>query len=151
MTPWTLHSMKFSRPELEWVAFPFSRGSSQPRDRAQISHIVGGFFTVGVSGEAPRGRGWRFQEQSCCALTEEGISESPLAGLRLPLAQKSGGKPQGGGRDPPCDHTPQHPLLHPGQFGPSRPRDRVSHRKVAEATLALGVPGPPPRLQKRPQ
>ena len=30
---------------LEWVTFPFSRGSSQPRDRTQISHIAGGFFT----------------------------------------------------------------------------------------------------------
>ena len=30
---------------LEWVAFPFSRGSSQPRDQTQVSRIVGGFFT----------------------------------------------------------------------------------------------------------
>ena len=30
---------------LEWVAFPFSRGSSQPRDRTQVSGIVGGFVT----------------------------------------------------------------------------------------------------------
>ena len=30
---------------LEWVAFPFSRGSSQPRDQAQVSRIAGGFFT----------------------------------------------------------------------------------------------------------
>ena len=29
----------------EWVAFPFSRGSSQPRDETQVSHISGGFFT----------------------------------------------------------------------------------------------------------
>ena len=29
---------------LEWVAFSFSRGSSQPRDRTQDSHIAGGFF-----------------------------------------------------------------------------------------------------------
>ena len=29
---------------LEWVAFPFSRGSSQPRDWTQISYIAGGFF-----------------------------------------------------------------------------------------------------------
>ena len=29
---------------LEWVAIPFSRGSSQPRDRTQVSHISGGFF-----------------------------------------------------------------------------------------------------------
>ena len=30
---------------LEWVAFPFSRGSSQPRDRTQVSRIGRGFFT----------------------------------------------------------------------------------------------------------
>ena len=29
---------------LEWVAFPFSRRSSQPRDGTQVSHIAGGFF-----------------------------------------------------------------------------------------------------------
>ena len=37
---------------LEWVAFPFSRGSSQPRDRTQICHIAGGFFTSWATGEA---------------------------------------------------------------------------------------------------
>ena len=31
---------------LEPVAMPSSRGSSQPRDRTQISCISGGFFTV---------------------------------------------------------------------------------------------------------
>ena len=30
---------------LEWVAFPFSGGSSQPRDRTQVSRIAGRFFT----------------------------------------------------------------------------------------------------------
>ena len=30
---------------LEWVAIPFSRGSSQPRDGTQVSHIAGVFFT----------------------------------------------------------------------------------------------------------
>ena len=30
---------------LEWIAFPFSRGFSQPRDRTQVSCIAGGFFT----------------------------------------------------------------------------------------------------------
>ena len=30
---------------LEWVAFPFSRGSSQPRDKTHVSCIAGGFFT----------------------------------------------------------------------------------------------------------
>ena len=37
---------------LEWVAFPFSRGSSQPRDQTQVSHIAGGFFTSWVTREA---------------------------------------------------------------------------------------------------
>ena len=30
---------------LEWVAFPFSRGSSQPRDQTQVSRVAGRFFT----------------------------------------------------------------------------------------------------------
>ena len=30
----------------EWVAVPFSKGSSQPRDRSQVSCIAGGFFTI---------------------------------------------------------------------------------------------------------
>ena len=30
---------------LEWVDFSLSRGSSQPRDRTQVSRIAGGFFT----------------------------------------------------------------------------------------------------------
>ena len=38
---------------LEWVAVPFSRGSSEPRDWAQVSHIAGGFFTIWATREAP--------------------------------------------------------------------------------------------------
>ena len=37
---------------LEWVAFPFSRGSSQPRDWTQVSCIAGGFFTSWGTKEA---------------------------------------------------------------------------------------------------
>ena len=37
---------------LEWVAFPFSRGSSQPRDQTQVSLIAGGFFTSWATREA---------------------------------------------------------------------------------------------------
>ena len=29
---------------LEWLACPFSRGSSQPKDRTQVSHIASRFF-----------------------------------------------------------------------------------------------------------
>ena len=37
---------------LEWVAMPSSRGSSQPRDRTQVSRTAGGFFTDWASREA---------------------------------------------------------------------------------------------------
>ena len=40
---------------LAWVAFPFSRGFSQPRDGTQVSHIAGGFFTSWVTREAHLG------------------------------------------------------------------------------------------------
>ena len=39
---------------LEWVAVPFSRGSSQPRDRTQVSHIAGRFFTIWATGKCQR-------------------------------------------------------------------------------------------------
>ena len=49
-TLWTVvhqapQSMGFSRQEY-WVAISFSRGSSQLRDRTQVSRIVGRHFTV---------------------------------------------------------------------------------------------------------
>ena len=50
-TPWTVHGLLQARI-LEWVAFPFSRKSSQPRDRTQVSHIAGGFFTSWATREA---------------------------------------------------------------------------------------------------
>ena len=37
---------------LEWIAVPFSRRSSQPRDRTQVSLMAGRFFIVWVTREA---------------------------------------------------------------------------------------------------
>ena len=37
---------------LEWVTFPFSVGSSQPRDQTQVSLTAGRFFTSGATREA---------------------------------------------------------------------------------------------------
>ena len=34
---------------LAWIAFPFSRGSFQPRDQTQVSRTAGGFFTSWTS------------------------------------------------------------------------------------------------------
>ena len=40
---YTVHGILHARI-LEWVAFPFSRGSSQPRYQTQVFHIARGFF-----------------------------------------------------------------------------------------------------------
>ena len=41
---YTVHGILQARI-LEWVAVPFFRGPSQPRDQTQVSRIAGGFFT----------------------------------------------------------------------------------------------------------
>ena len=43
-TDYTVHGILQARI-LEWVAVPFSRGSSQPRDGTQVSRTAGRFFT----------------------------------------------------------------------------------------------------------
>ena len=48
---YTVHGILQARI-LEWIAFPFSRGSSQPRDQTQVSHIAGWFFTSWAMREA---------------------------------------------------------------------------------------------------
>ena len=50
---YTVHGILQARI-LEWVAFPFSRGFSRPRDQTQVSCIAGGFFTNWATGEALR-------------------------------------------------------------------------------------------------
>ena len=48
---YTIHGILQART-LEWVAIPFSRGSSQPTDQTQVSFIAGGFFTSLTTREA---------------------------------------------------------------------------------------------------
>jgi len=50
---YTVHEILQARI-LEWVAMPFSRGSSQSRDRTQVSDIVGRFFTSCATREVLR-------------------------------------------------------------------------------------------------
>ena len=45
-------STEFSRQEHEWVAIPFSRGSSLPRNQTEVSCIAGRFFTSWATREA---------------------------------------------------------------------------------------------------
>ena len=48
---YTVHGILQARI-LEWVTFPFSGRSSQPRDQTQVSNISGGFFTSWATREA---------------------------------------------------------------------------------------------------
>ena len=48
---YTIHGILQART-LEWITFPFSRGSSKLRDQTQVSHIAGGFLTSWATREA---------------------------------------------------------------------------------------------------
>ena len=48
---YTVHGILQAK-RLEWVAFSFSKRSAQPRDRTQVFHIAGGFFTSWATREA---------------------------------------------------------------------------------------------------
>ena len=54
----TVHGILQARI-LEWLAFPFSRESSQPRDQTQVYHIAGGFFTIWATRETQDSWGGR--------------------------------------------------------------------------------------------
>ena len=55
---------------LEWVALPSSRGSSQTRDRTQVSHTAGGFFTFWATKVAQRRLGTKELMFSNCGAGE---------------------------------------------------------------------------------
>ena len=67
--PGSIHGI-FQAKILEWVAISFSRGSSRPRDRTRVSHIVGRRFIIWATREGRQGTGlqrlsemsvnWRF-------------------------------------------------------------------------------------------
>ena len=48
---YTVHGILQARI-LKWIAFPFSRGFSQPRDQTQVFRIAGEFFTSWATREA---------------------------------------------------------------------------------------------------
>ena len=48
---YTVHGILQARM-LKWVAIPFFRRSSQPRDQTQVSHVAGWFFTSWATRQA---------------------------------------------------------------------------------------------------
>ena len=81
---------------LEWAAVSFSRGSSQPRDRTQVSHIADRRFTIGTTREAPpknevkSKEPWQLQERSWEYLSPHPPIPSPTP-LQLPAPESRPG------------------------------------------------------------
>ena len=57
---------------LEWVVFPFFRGSSQPRDWTQVSCFAGRCFTVWASREAPKTIYWATKKWDFVCMSKQG-------------------------------------------------------------------------------
>ena len=55
--------LSMGSPILEWAAMPSSRGSSQLRDKTQVSRIAGRFFTIWATREA------HFKRETCKSLS----------------------------------------------------------------------------------
>ena len=78
VTPWIspVHGILQARI-LVWVAFPFSRLSSQPRDWTQVSRIAGGFFNQLSHKGSPRILEWvayHFSSRSSQHRSRTGVS-----------------------------------------------------------------------------
>ena len=59
---------------LEWGAFPFPRGSSQPRDQTQVSRTAGRFFTVWATSHLVSNQGLLHCRQILYQLSYQGNS-----------------------------------------------------------------------------
>ena len=59
---------------LEWIATPFSRGSSEPRERTQVSYITGRLFTIWATREA------QHQEDQYLFGNRKGVREQKYQG-----------------------------------------------------------------------
>ena len=94
---YTVHGILQARI-MELVAFPFFRGSSQPRGRTRISCIAGGFFTSWATREAHftlalfkspfslSSVPWvLFHQGNWCS--QKGTSKDPLPTSQLPMHQ----------------------------------------------------------------
>ena len=80
---YTIHGILQARI-LEWVTFPFSRGSSQPRDWNQVSCIAGRFFTIWATREAWLETAEKFEfcaDLMSCSLNQRGCSDPFLTSL----------------------------------------------------------------------
>ena len=76
-------SHKESPRILQWVAYPFSSGSSWPRNLTRVSCIAGGFFTNWAMREAHNPNTWGKRTSSFNWLDVKEWSELCITGIKL--------------------------------------------------------------------
>ena len=110
---WLVHGILQARI-LEWVAFLFSRGSSQPRNRTGVSCIAGGFFT-----------NWAIRKALCASvLIRKRQSSSPY---KIKLVFYWYGLN--------CDHPLPTPNLHVEAITPSTSESDCIWRRVSKEMI----------------
>ena len=72
-----------------WVAFPFSRGSSQPRDWTQVSCMAGGFFTNWAIREALSTKELMFQTLVLVKTLESPLDSKEIKSVNPTQSRKS--------------------------------------------------------------
>ena len=73
---YTVHGILQARI-LGWVAFPFSRGSSQPKHRTQVSRTAGGFFTSWATGKPSESESRSAVSNSLCLSSARKVWDLP--------------------------------------------------------------------------
>ena len=119
----SVHGILQARP-LEWVAMPFSRGSSPPTDQTCVSDIAGRFFTILTTREA---QGSHIQAQknlwfsSTRLMLSKGIEwpDCLILVWRLPVALRAGVYYQKKGKRAHKSKLGNEKQHFPGSFRPS--------------------------------
>ena len=81
---------------LEWVAFPFPRGSSQPRNWTQVSCIAGGFLSAEPQGK-PKNTGVGSLSLLWRTFPTQELNPGLLHCRRIPYQLSYQGSPEEGG------------------------------------------------------
>ena len=130
---WILYHLNHqgSPRTLEWVAYPFSSGSSQPRNWIRVSFVAGGFFTSWATPSIQN----KFKRRKDCAVTLRGFAgvgaprQSVLSGL-LPALHQSGAIPSFVGWCILCASLSLELCVHPIHHDPLLQKGEAEFRSV---------------------
>ena len=150
----------FQAKILEWVAIPFSKGSSWPRDRTQVSCIAGRFLTLWATKETSLPlnpfNSFVFIYKTINRIRVSGFPHSPVF-KNLPCnTEETGSIPDPArslhamGQLRPCATTTEPALLSP-RAATTEPMCLRAHSPQQEKPLQLQWEGYAPQLEKSPR